>query len=69
MQKLKRFAVLSCIVLVGFSTTQCFPEDEMIPICYFGVTQVVSQKIAKRYIKIGATLGACGQEPQIPLPQ
>lgn len=29
-------------------------------ICYYGVTQCVSEKIATRYLKLDATLGACG---------
>ena len=28
-------------------------------ICYYGVTQCVNEKTAKRYLKLGATLGGC----------
>ncbi len=37
-------------------------ESGMTTICYYGVTMKVSQKIAKRYLKLGATMGGCGEK-------
>ena len=66
MQKVKRASVLLILLTVGFTSTQCFPEDDLVPICYYGVTQMVSPKIAKRYEKLGATRGVCGSENIVP---
>ncbi len=75
MLKLKRFATVALIAVAGSVNFQCddpvFPIDENgnVTICYYGVTQTVKPKIATRYLKIGATVGACGSAPLIPIPQ
>ena len=43
-------------VVAGYT----YSNDGDVTICYFGVTQCVSEKIAARYLKLGATLGGCG---------
>ena len=68
MRKIKRFGAYFAIVLFGAASMQCFPEDDMMTVCYYGVTQVVPPKIAKRLIKIGATSGACGESTAQPAP-
>jgi len=40
------------------------PNSGMVTICYFGVTMTVREKIAARYLRIGATCGPCNQEFQ-----
>lgn len=37
----------------------CGDKNQNVQICYYGVTQCVSEKIAERYLKLGATLGSC----------
>lgn len=37
------------------------PED-LVTICYYGVTMRVREKIAERYLRIGATCGPCNQQ-------
>ncbi|GHB58249.1 hypothetical protein GCM10007390_09670 [Persicitalea jodogahamensis] len=39
---------------------RCGNKNQNMLICYYGVTQCVSEKIAQRYLKLGATLGGCG---------
>ena len=39
---------------------RCGNKNQNVQICYYGVTQCVSEKIADRYLKLGATIGACG---------
>ena len=38
--------------------------EELVTICYYGVTMRVREKIARRYLRIGATEGACGEEQE-----
>ncbi len=47
-------------VKVTVNDVRCRPGNKNVTICYYGVTQCVSEKIAQRYLKLGATLGACG---------
>ena len=43
------------------------PNTGMVTICYYGVTMTVRERIAARYLRIGATCGACiEQGPQGP---
>ncbi|WP_373515311.1 hypothetical protein [Persicitalea sp.] len=35
------------------------PKDHLVMVCYFGVTMMVREKIAKRYLRIGARCGSC----------
>ncbi len=44
---------------------EAVPAMEMVTICYFGVTITVREKIAKRYLRIGARCGACGEDGPI----
>nr|WP_189563179.1 Ig-like domain-containing protein [Persicitalea jodogahamensis] len=44
----------------GTPVERCGPQNKYYTICYYGVTQCVSEKIAERYLKLGATMGACG---------
>ena len=67
-KKLTTALLMSALMLgVSMSSQSGVPEpdkDGPVTICYYGVTMKVSQKIAKRYYKIGATPGGCGeQEP------
>ena len=39
---------------------RCGNANQNVQICYYGTTQCVSTKIAKNYMKLGATIGACG---------
>ncbi|WP_373511292.1 Ig-like domain-containing protein, partial [Persicitalea sp.] len=41
-------------------STSCGPNNSMVVVCYYGVTHCVTKKIADRYLKLGAKLGACG---------
>lgn len=41
------------------------PNTGMVTICYYGVTMTVREKIAARYLRIGATCVPCNQEFQI----
>ncbi len=47
-------------VTVDVQDVRCGPGKKNVTICYYGVTQCVSEKIAARYLKLGATLGGCG---------
>ena len=47
-------------VKVNVFDVRCGNKNQYVTICYYGVTQCVSEKIAQRYLKIGATLGGCG---------
>ncbi len=47
-------------VTVNVQNVRCGNRDNKVEICYYGVTQCVSEKIAKRYLKLGATVGGCG---------
>ncbi len=47
-------------VVVNVKDMRCGPGNQSVSICYYGVTQCVSEKIAARYLKLGATLGGCG---------
>lgn len=66
-KKLTSVLLLSALVLgasMGVQSGVPVPEkDGLETICYYGVTMQVSQKIAKRYYKLGATPGVCGEEP------
>lgn len=42
------------------SEARVFAQNDLVTICYFGVTQTVREKIARRYVRLGATYGACG---------
>jgi hypothetical protein len=47
-------------VTITVQDIRCGPQKQNVTICYYGVTQCVSEKIAKNYLKLGATLGSCG---------
>ncbi|WP_373512788.1 beta strand repeat-containing protein, partial [Persicitalea sp.] len=47
-------------VIVNVQDVRCGNKNQNVTICYYGVTQCVSEKIAKRYLKLGATIGGCG---------
>ena len=49
----------STVSVTVVADNRCGNKNQNVTICYFGVTQCVSQKIADRYLKLGATLGAC----------
>ncbi|GHB58151.1 T9SS type A sorting domain-containing protein [Persicitalea jodogahamensis] len=53
-----------CTAQAEFTVTvqdiRCGNKNQNVTICYYGVTQCVSEKVAERYLKLGATLGACG---------
>ena len=75
MRKIFKLISMVCLAISLFSAavsaqdTETEPnlpgkdEPGMMTICYYGVTMKVSQKVAKRYMKLGATMGACGEEP------
>ena len=69
MRKLSILLLLALLASPAFSapsatsTSRELEEPELMTICYYGVTMTVTPKIAKRYIKLGATAGACGEEP------
>lgn len=77
MRKIFKLIPVICLAVSLFSNAASaqtrgiviWPGDEepkTMTICYYGVTMEVSPKIAKRYMKIGATMGACGEkEPEI----
>ena len=50
-------------VIVNVQDVRCGPGDKSVTICYYGVTQCVSEKVAERYLKLGARLGGCGGNP------
>jgi hypothetical protein len=50
----------SKMVTVTVNDVRCGPQKQNVTICYYGITQCVSEKIAERYLKLGATLGGCG---------
>ena len=45
---------------VSVQDVSCGRRGNKVTICYYGVTQCVPNKIAKRYLRLGATLGGCG---------
>ncbi len=47
-------------VTVNVQDVRCGNKLNKVEICYYGVTQCVSNKIAKRYLRLGATIGGCG---------
>jgi hypothetical protein len=47
-------------VTVNVRDVRCGNQNQNVTICYYGVTQCVSEKIAARYLKLGATIGGCG---------
>ncbi len=47
-------------VKVTVNDVRCGNKDQNVTICYYGVTQCVPEKIAARYLKLGATIGGCG---------
>lgn len=62
-KKLTSVLLLSALALGASMGVQSEPvpvKDGPVTICYYGVTLTVSQKIAKRYYKLGATEGPCG---------
>lgn len=64
-KKLTSVLLLSALVLgasMGVQSGVPVQEDGPVTICYYGVTLTVSQKVAKRYIKLGATPGPCGKD-------
>jgi hypothetical protein len=52
-------------VTVNVRDVRCGNQNQNVTICYYGVTQCVSEKIAARYLKLGATLGGCGTNARI----
>ncbi len=52
-------------VTVNVQDVRCGNRNQNVTICYYGVTQCVSQKIAARYLKLGATLGGCGSSARM----
>ena len=49
-----------CSFRINVTLPRCGNKDQYVTICYYGVTQCVSEKIAERYLKLGATIGGCG---------
>jgi len=47
-------------VRVNVQDVRCGNRNQNVTICYFGVTQCVSEKIAERFLELGARLGGCG---------
>ncbi|GHB58187.1 Ig-like domain-containing protein [Persicitalea jodogahamensis] len=47
-------------VTVTVNDVRCGNKNQNVTICYYGITQCVSEKVAERYLKLGATIGACG---------
>jgi hypothetical protein len=69
MRKLKTTLLLAAMAFAAISTASvttsqadAAPKSNLVTICYYGVTMQVSQKIATRYVKIGAKYGACGEQ-------
>ncbi|GHB68230.1 ExeM/NucH family extracellular endonuclease [Persicitalea jodogahamensis] len=52
-------------VKVNVNDVRCGNKNQNVTICYYGVTQCVSEKIAERYLKLGATIGGCGSNARI----
>ncbi|GHB58136.1 FG-GAP-like repeat-containing protein [Persicitalea jodogahamensis] len=52
-------------VTVTVNDVRCGNKNQNVTICYYGVTQCVSEKIAKRYLRLGATIGGCGNNARI----
>ena len=67
MRKLSKIVLLALLAapLVPASAQKIIPIEDsgMKTICYYGVTLKVTNKIAERYMKLGATMGACGEKP------
>lgn len=65
-KKLTSVLLLSALVLGASMGVQSgvpvAQEEKPVTICYYGVTLKVSEKVAKRYVKMGATYGACGEQ-------
>lgn len=64
---MRKISILILVALMAASSAQASAptsgrggDDGMMTICYYGVTLKVSQKIAQRYMKLGATPGGCG---------
>ncbi len=47
-------------VTVSVQDVRCGNRSQNVTICYYGVTQCVSEKIAARYLRLGAKPGGCG---------
>lgn len=54
------FALAILMATVSISTpAPAVAQVETVTVCYYGMTLNVSPKVAARYVKIGATYGAC----------
>ena len=49
-------------VTVTVQDVRCGNRNQNVTICYYGVTMCVSEKIAKNYLKLGATIGGCSTD-------
>lgn len=49
-------------IAVGNQPVAIAVAERMVTICYYGVTMTVREKIAARYLRIGATCGVCGEQ-------
>ncbi len=47
---------------VAVKTVTVAPPEDLVTICYYGVTMRVREKIAERYLRIGATCGPRNQQ-------
>jgi len=47
-------------VTVNVRDVRCGNRKQNVTVCYYGVTHCVSEKIAARYLRLGATIGGCG---------
>ena len=47
-------------VTVNVKDVRCGPTLKNVQVCYYGTSLCVNEKTAKNYLKLGATLGACG---------
>lgn len=54
--KLASMLSVASILLVGSAGCE---DTDLVPICYYGVQMTVTFKVAKRYVKLGATYGPC----------
>lgn len=48
-------------IAVGNQPVAIAVAERMVTICYYGVTMSVREKIAERYLRIGATCGPCNE--------
>ena len=67
MRKLSTLVLLALLAVPLMNATSAAPGPEptgpeLVTICYYGVTMKVAPKIAARYINIGATYNACGEQ-------